>query len=131
MDVKLITGLLTFIALTSNTYAQSVICPKPERIEHKSSEEGWHSYTAKAPNGAIWQETEEQETPRNLKAYEFAGALIDDQKVACRYKSKVDAAVILELQLNPVQSATPANNNNWRSNECQSSKPTSCAIEFP
>ncbi len=128
-------SLFALLIITGDAHAQSVICPKPERIEHTSSADGLHNYTATAPNGATWQGSNKpssQDSQDSQERYTFSGAHIENDKIFCRYDAASgDSAPPLELHLNISETVTPANANYWHDGQCTSHKPTHCAFNAP
>ncbi|WP_339450770.1 hypothetical protein [Pseudomonas sp. EA_5y_Pfl2_R50] len=127
MKNSIMLAAVAMVAGIGNAHAQSLLCPKTDRIKQESAVEGDFSYSALAPNNGKW--TSKTAGAIDLKTLQFTGAAINPTLLACNYRNQAD--VTLQLQLQVTDKVQPNSQSNWKDGECVSDKLSTCAFQTP
>lgn len=127
MKISRTLAVVAIVAGIGSAHAQSLLCPKIDRIKQESAVDGDFSYSALAPNNAKW--LSKTAGAIDLNTLQFTGAAINPTLLACNYRNQAD--VTLQLQLQITDKVQPNSQNNWKDGECLSDKLSACAFQTP
>lgn len=127
MKISIMLAVAATVAGIGSVHAQSILCPKADRIKQERAADGGISYSALAPNQEKW--TSETAGTIDLKTLRFTGAAINPSLLVCNYKDQAD--VTLQLRLQVIGNVQPNSQNIWKDGECLSDKLSAYAFQTP